>query len=240
MADDPEKLDHFKPAMPRIPGLTPEPEEPENAGQRPGWPPAAKLAAPLAAALILGAMIAWWMLRASRPSAAALSATAETPQELLPVPPPATPPPNPAPGAAEGLAEVATLQELAHPWSSKKFLFRKRLSGETVPAMVVRLPNAGAGRAASFWAFSLHAPFGRCELEYITDLSRLARQFGYRANHPMVADACNGTVYDPLRLGTLPDGSWARGDVVQGAGIRPPLAIDLLLQGHRLVATRLE
>ncbi len=105
--------------------------------------------------------------------------------------------------------------------------------------MVTRLPGAATGGAA-FWAFSLQAPFGRCELEFVTDLHTLAGQYGYRANHPMVVDPCNATVYDPLRMGTLPSGAWARGEVVQGVGVRPPMGIDVHVQGDRLLASKME
>ena len=141
---------------------------------------------------------------------------------------------------ADGAADVASLQELAKPWASKKFLFRKRLTDETVPALVVRLPGGAANRSASYWAFSLQAPYGRCELEYVTALDKLAGQYGYRARHPMVGDPCSGTLYDPLRLGTVPGGAWARGEVVQGSSIRPPIAIEARVQGNHLIASQIE
>ncbi len=132
---------------------------------------------------------------------------------------------------------MASLQELAKPWAAKKFFFRKQFSGETVPAIIVRLPGGAAHGGASYWALSLQAPFGRCELEYVTDLDKLSSQYAYRARHPMVGDPCSRTVYDPLRLGTLPDGAWVRGEVVQ-PGIRPPIAIEIQMRAGHLVATR--
>jgi hypothetical protein len=139
-----------------------------------------------------------------------------------------------------GPVEVAGLEELSKPWSSKKFLFHQRLSSEVVPAMVVRLPGGAANRTSSYWAFSLQAPFGRCELEYATDLSKLAQQYGYQAHHPMVANPCSSTVYDPLRLSTLPGGAWARGEAVQGPSIRPPIGVELRVEGNRLIALKVE
>ncbi len=238
MADAPEKPDRFKPAMPRIPGVThgpttAPPEEPAEAPPR----NLAKVLAPLAAALLVGVVIAAWMLRGARPTATAPGETsASSPADASPGN--ASPPTAVAPSA--GPAAVATLEELAKPWSSKKFLFRKRLTNEIVPAAVVRLPGGAANRSASYWAFSLQAPFGHCELEYVTDMQRLAEQYGYRARHPMVGDPCTSALYDPLRMGTLPGGAWARGEVVQGSSIRPPIAIEVRVEGNRLIASQIE
>jgi hypothetical protein len=74
----------------------------------------------------------------------------------------------------------------------------------------------------------------------VTDLGKLASQFGYHARHPMVADPCSGTLYDPLRLGTTPDGAWARGEAVQGSSIRPPVAVQVRVEANRLVALQVE
>jgi len=236
MPDATEKSDRFKPSMPRIPGVSDNPGEPEIESRASVGNPTARLAVRLGVALVLGALVAWWALR---PAGPAPGTTSETPPASSPYLPAAVP--APVGGTpAYGSVEAASLQELAQPWSSKKFLFHKQSSGENIPAIVVRLPGGQSGRSASFWAFSLQAPFGRCELEYVTDLARLAREYGYQARHPMVTDACNGAIYDPLRLGTLPGGAWARGEVVQGAGIRPPVAIEVRVQGKQVVALRIE
>jgi len=100
----------------------------------------------------------------------------------------------------------------------------------------MRLPVAGE----SFWAFSLNTPFSRCQLQYVTDLSALSQRFAYPATHPMVVSECDGTIYDPLKMATLSDGSWVRGDIVRGGGIRPPIAIQVRVRGHELVAARME
>ena len=56
----------------------------------------------------------------------------------------------------------------------------------------------------------------------------------------MVVNPCNSTVYDPLKVGPLGDNTWARGEVVQGSGLRPPLSIDVVVRGHSIFADRME
>lgn len=131
---------------------------------------------------------------------------------------------------------IATMDELAKPWSSKKFDFVDPQSHDSVPAIAIRLPGAGE----SFWAFSVNTPFSRCELQFITDLSALSQRFAYPATHPMVVSECDGTIYDPLKMATLSDGSWVRGDIVRGGGIRPPIGIQVQVRAHQLVAARME
>ena len=131
---------------------------------------------------------------------------------------------------------IGMVDEFAKVWSSKKFKFVDPQSHESVAAMVIRLPGAGE----SFWAFSLNTAFSRCQLQYVTDLSALSQRFAYPATHPMVVSECDGTIYDPLKVATLPDGAWVRGDIVRGSGIRPPIAIQVQMRCHELVASRME
>lgn len=133
---------------------------------------------------------------------------------------------------------IATLDELANPWSSKKFNFVDPKSRNSVAAIIVHLPASGSGE--SFWAFSLNTPFSRCQLQYVTDLNALSQRFAYPAGHPMVVSDCDGILYDPLKMATLSDGSWVRGDIVSGGGIRPPIAIQVEVHGRVLVAERME
>lgn len=84
-------------------------------------------------------------------------------------------------------------------------------------------------------------PFGSCELEFITDLNKLKTDYGYRADHPMVGDPCNHTVYDLLRYGGgASNDMLVRGVIVQGNGIRPPMAIEIRAEGKNVVAAREE
>jgi len=100
--------------------------------------------------------------------------------------------------------------------------------------MIVRLPDA------SYWAFSLREPFGTCELDYVTELGKLSTDYNFRATHPMVVNPCHQTVYDLLRYGSSSDGGLVRGEVVEGTGIRPPMAIEVRVEGKQLVTGRME
>ncbi len=133
---------------------------------------------------------------------------------------------------------VGTLYELAQPWSSKTFRFADPKTQQSVPAMVIHLPGPPAEPA--FWAFALTNPLSRCQLQYVTDLSALSQRFAYPAAHPMVVSDCDGILYDPLKMATLPDGTWVRGDIVRGGGIRPPISIQIEVRGRDVIAKRME
>jgi len=133
---------------------------------------------------------------------------------------------------------VGTLYELAAPWSSKTFLFVDPKNHLSVPAMVIHLPSPPA--EPIFWAFALTNPLSPCQLKYVTDLSALSLRFAYPAAHPMIVSDCDGILYDPLKMATLSDGTWVRGDIVRGAGIRPPISIQVEVLGRNVIAKRME
>jgi hypothetical protein len=219
----------FKADMPQIPGVG------DSSATPPAW-----VGKPLLLSIGLGAIllllggIVWWSVHSMGRGAKRVPEVTETLPEAEPVelPPVAAP--------AAGPVTVATLDELAKPWSSKEFTFVDSFTGKAVPAIVVHLPGGAAGSSASYWAFSLEAPYQTCHLEYVTDLNQMFARFGYHAAHPMVASACDGTVYDPLQMGTIASGAWVRGAIVQGAGIRPPTVIEIKVEGNKLVADRIE
>jgi serine/threonine protein kinase len=143
------------------------------------------------------------------------------------------PPPAPARSVPTAPGVIATVDELSQPWSSKDFTFRNDATGESVPAMVVRLPRGG------YWGFSLIEPYGRCQLQYVTDLDRLAKKYGYPADHPLIVDPCSDTLFDLLRYGG-PMNAEVRGDIVHGSSLRPPVAIEIQERGNSILAVKME
>jgi hypothetical protein len=181
-----------------------------------------------AAVLLISIVFLWWI---KRPSHGATGSREETATEAS-APPLATAGSEAA--VADGPIQAATAEELAKPWSSKQFTFVKPFTHEKLDAMVIRLPG---GR---LWGFALREPYGRCDLEFVTDVPRLAKQYGYRASHPMVASPCSGTVYDPMKVGEVGDNVFVRGEIVHGSGLRPPTSIDVLENGGSIIADRIE
>jgi len=233
MPDD-QRIDPFKPRQPSIPGI-----EDVTAGNTPAGSLASTgssrrfapshyltwiVAGALAVCIGAGAFFLW-----QRGSSSQADRPITEPTEAA-----ATQPLKSIPNWPVGPGPVATGEEIANAWASKRFLFRDPVTSEPVPAMIVHLPDGG------YWAFSLREPFGTCDLDYVTDLEKLRTDYDFRASHPMVVNTCNRTVYDLLRYGGSSDGGLVRGDVVQGSGIRPPIAIEVRVEGKHLVALRME
>jgi serine/threonine protein kinase len=135
--------------------------------------------------------------------------------------------------------EVATIGELARPWSSKRFFFRSLTLSRYVPALIIRLPGP-AGQSNSYWAFSLEAPFDRCQFEYIADVAKLSSDYGFDAAHPMVVNPCSHTVFDPLQLKELPGNILVRGAIVRGSDPRPPYVIEVKVTANQIHAVAME
>jgi len=216
--------------MPNIPGVP----SSRRAALLKALPPA--LFGALGALLLVGLVIAF--RHSARPAGAPKPATAFQAQDPSATAAAVPDPPPTAPDHIE-TGEIAPVSDLPRPWSSLAFTYVRPLVHIGVAAMVIRLPSA-ASSSGSYWAFSLTEPFGTCQLQYVTDLSALATQYGFAATHPMVVDPCNQTVFDPLRMGQRADGAWVRGEIVQGGGIRPPMAIEVTVRDATLYADRME
>jgi hypothetical protein len=230
----------FKPADPKIPGVSPKNESsgpvaplpvdqnPESSGFSISRMPPSWLILSATSVIAVCLIAAWWMHRTSaKASNDGSETTALTPTavdgksaqspEQLPV----------------GPGEIATTSELAKDWSGKKFIFHDSLTSREVPAMVVHLPGG------EYWGFSLIEPYGSCELEFVTDIQKLRTDYGFRGTHPMVADPCNRAVFDLMRYGNGPAGL-VRGEIAQGAAVRPPLAIEIQVRGKQVLAKKIE
>ena len=228
MTDQPPS-DRFKSDMPQIPGVS-------GAGTRSSAAsnPAAKLVIGLLAVLLVVFLGARWALRPKR----AVHSAVQQPQ--IEVPSPAPDPSTLLPHATDTEPGIADVAEMAKPWSLKEFYIHNPLSGENIPAVLVRLPAASASQASGYWAFAKNSPYGNCQLEYITDLAKLKSEYGFSAKHPMVGNPCSRTVFDPLKMVTLPGNFLVRGAIAQGSDLRPPLAVELKIRGKDILAIRTE
>jgi serine/threonine protein kinase len=141
--------------------------------------------------------------------------------------------------ASQSNPEVATVSELAQPWSSRRFFFRSLTLSKYVPALIIRLPGPAA-QSKSYWAFSLEAPFNQCQFEYIDEVAKLSSDYGFEAAHPMVVNPCSHTVFDPLQLKEIPGNILVRGAIVQGYDVRPPYGIDVKVSGNQIQALAME
>lgn len=240
-----KKIDLFNPQAPAIPGV-PAAEKSEKAAHQQPAPSYATSKAQQpegreARAKMIGVgvgiavvLLAGMVFLRSSHDSPAKSDSDPLAESAAPAPAPAVKT-EPAEKLLVGPGPVATTAELAKPWSSREFLFSSPLANGPVPAMVVRLPGG------DLWGFSLREPFGECQLQYVTDLNALEANYGFHAEHPMVVNPCTRAVYDLMRYGGgAPNGGLVRGDIVQGTGVRPPLAIEMQTSGKDIVAVRSE
>jgi serine/threonine-protein kinase len=141
--------------------------------------------------------------------------------------------------ASQSNPEIATVNELAQPWSSRKFFYRSLTESKYVPGLIVRLPGSAA-QAKSYWAFSLEAPFNQCQFEFLDDLAKISSDYGFAAKHPMVVNPCSHSVFDPLQLKEVSGNIMVRGAIVQGHDVRPPYAIDVKVAGNQIQVVAME
>jgi len=221
--------DRFKAEMPQIPGVS-TPTAIKPAGTGIPWLVVAGLIAVLIAFVVGGKVLSKSRRTEAPPAPAA--------QIDVPAPAPDLTPSLPV--ATEQDPAVAVTSELK-PWGTKQFTFHNRLTGESVLALLVRLPTGSSNQASGYWSFAMKAAYGTCQLDYIDDLQKLRTEYGYQqARHPMVGNPCSRSVYDPLRYAPLPGDVLARGAVVQGSDLRPPLGIETKVLGKQLLAVRME
>lgn len=230
MTDQPPS-EHFKTEMPQIPGGT-------GPGARVGGTnPAIKLVIGLLAVLLVVFVGARWALlpRHVQPKTAGE-------QRELEIPSPAPDPNTLLPHATDANPGIGNVSEMVKPWTSKDFYIKNGLTGENIPAMLIRLPIGSASQATGYWAFSVNAPYGNCKLEYITDLTRLKSDYEFnQGRHPMVGNPCSRTLFDPLKTTNLPgSGVWVRGAIVQGSDLRPPLGVEIAVKDKKILAVRAE
>ncbi len=220
----------FKPEMPAIPGV--------SASQRRARP---NPLFPFIAGVVVFGIVLLFAIRWFTHSRPAPTAPRLEPAPQLEVP---APPPDPAtllPRADANNPVIANVADLSKPWSSADFFIHDLITGENVPATIIRLPSGSPTTAAGYWAFSRKAPYGSCQLEFISDLEKLRTEYDFRsANHPLVGNPCSRTLYDPLKTASLPGNIWIRGAIVQGSDIRPPFGVEIKVKSKQIEAIRTE
>jgi hypothetical protein len=222
-------FDPFRPDMPQIPGVSRTPGKTKRASNGMGMEQWLRIAGIAAAVAVIGTAIFWWIK--SKPAAPANSSSSA---KVVEQPAPAPQASTPVSPVQKAINAAATVIELSKPWTAKTFIFVKPFTRENINAMVIRLPGG------ELWAFAIKEPYSHCDLEFVTDLAKLSSKYGYMAGHPMVANPCNSTLYDPLKLSTLEDKTWVRGAIAVGSGLRPPTAIEVKVSGNFIVADNIE
>src|SRR5579864_7489877 len=123
--------DRYKADMPEIPGVSG-----ASVNRSPRSRPDLRFVAGLIVVLVLVFVGLRWALHYKRADAPASQAVAQ-----IDVP---APPPDPAaslPHATESQPGIATISDLAKPWAYREFFVKNRLTGENIPAAIVRLPG---------------------------------------------------------------------------------------------------
>jgi hypothetical protein len=229
----PPASDRFKAEMPQIPGVTGQAARRSGPGGGP-WLVVGGLAAVLVAVFVGGRAL-------SKSRRAETIAAPVAPAAQIDVPSTPALPDLPVPVATESDPVVAQVGDLAKPWDSQQFTFRNRTTGENVPALLIRLPGGAGAQPSGYWALAMKAAYGNCRLEYVQDIARLRNDYSFRgANHPMIGNPCSRTVFDPLKYASISGNVLARGAIVQGTDLRPPLAIEVKIKGNAILATRTE
>ncbi len=232
MTDQPQS-ERFKAEMPQIPGV------PLEGARRRGWAtnPAVRMVVVLVVVIVVCILGSRWLLRPKHADAPVAAA----PPPQIEVPAPAADPTVAYPHASSAAPEIATVAEMAKPWTSKSFFFVNQLTGENVPALLLRLSSGSSSQPDGYWALEMNVPFGNCKFEYITDIDRLKNDYDFRgAKHPMIGNPCSRSVFDPSKMTLIPGDFWVRGMLVQGSDLRPPLGIELKIQDKNVLAVRME
>jgi hypothetical protein len=199
-----------------------------------------KRVAKIVAGVVLAALLGSWAVKMISPTQRPDSGVAPAPRD--------NPPANPTQSTestqrplyvTDSNPEIATLTELAQPWSSKGFVFRSLTQSKYVPALIIRLPGP-ASQTNSYWAFSLEVPFSQCQFVYVDNVAKLSSEYGFDAAHPMVVNPCSRSISDPLQHKELPGNILVRGAIVQGSDLRPPFGIELKVSGNHIRAVAME
>jgi hypothetical protein len=244
MADEPKSTDAFRPQDPHIPGVTDNPRRAKDAAKLAKQAKRAQqkasagpsiLASPKLWGTVIVVIVAvagasygvqWWNRDRELHDL-------ENPHVVAGKTDLADPNITATAGLPFGPGPIATTDELADTWSSKRFVFRPPQTANDIPAIVIKLPKD------TYVGVELREPFGTCELKYVTSLSELETDYHLQTDHPMVADPCSHAVFDLTQTAAGPNGT-VRGAVVAGAAVRPPIAVQMQVKGKDIVAVKIE
>src|SRR5580692_1523941 len=140
--------DRYKAEMPQIPGVSA-----PGSGRSALNNPAIRMVGALLAILLVIFFGARWILRPRHAEAP----PAEPPPQIE-VPSPAPDPNAALPHATQQDPGIASVPEMAQPWTSKQFFIRNAFSGENVKRPLIPFPTGFSSPEGGYWAFSMNAP----------------------------------------------------------------------------------
>jgi arsenite oxidase small subunit len=124
--------------------------------------------------------------------------------------------------AQAGLAKsVASLAELAKPWSAVRFTLPDA-DGDQEPCIVIRLPEGG------WYASSLICTHNKCEIIYVQDPSNARNSFDVDVTTPILACPCHFSVFDLVR----------HGQVIKGPAPSPPFQLKVEVRDNNVFISR--
>jgi arsenite oxidase small subunit len=116
---------------------------------------------------------------------------------------------------------VASLAELAEPWSAVKFTLPDT-DGDQLPCIVIRLPGGG------WYASSLICTHNKCEIIYVRDPTSARNTFDVDVDTPVLACPCHFSVFDLPR----------HGRVIKGPAPGPPLQLTVEVRDNKVFVSR--
>jgi arsenite oxidase small subunit len=116
---------------------------------------------------------------------------------------------------------IASLADLAEPWSAVKFSLPDT-DGDQLPCIVIRLPGGG------WYASSLICTHNKCEIIYVRDPNNARNSFDVDVTTPVLACPCHFSVYDLVR----------HGQVIKGPAPGPPLQLKVEVRDNNVFISR--
>jgi arsenite oxidase small subunit len=124
---------------------------------------------------------------------------------------------RPSQGQAAPDKPVASLAELAEPWSAVRFTLPDA-DGDQMPCIVVRLPGGG------WYASSLICTHNKCDIIYVRDPASARNSFDVDVDTPVLACPCHFSVFDLPR----------QGQVIKGPAPSPPLQLTVEVRDDKV------